>query len=172
MGFEIEPVNDKDYWSDRLNKYPRLHQAVFLCHEHHWDRLQVIHKDILHDVLGDSDSVLDVGCAWGRLLDLFPKTWSGEYLGIDVCPDFIDIAKREHPDQSFLAGDLLDIQLPLRKDGLLFDYGIVSSVKHMVIRNMGESVWDSMENIVRSQCKCLLFLEYDLNDGGFILQEC
>lgn len=59
------------------------------------------------------DSVLDVGCGFGRLgrliLDRFPHV---VYTGLDVSPHQIDAARRRIPEGSFMTGSLLDYAGP------------------------------------------------------------
>ena len=51
------------------------------------------------------DFVLDVGCGSGRLLGVLPIDTS-RYLGIDQSAALLAIARREHVDYRFIAGDL------------------------------------------------------------------
>lgn len=46
---------------------------------------------------------LEVGCGPGRLAGLFP---AGRYVGTDICPAALDLARAAHPDHRFaLMGD-------------------------------------------------------------------
>jgi len=57
----------------------------------------------------DNTRVLDVGCGFGHMLD-YMKAWgiNAQYTGIDICPDFIEIAKQRHPDADFRLLNILD----------------------------------------------------------------
>ncbi|MCW5718025.1 MAG: methyltransferase domain-containing protein [Bauldia sp.] len=51
-------------------------------------------------------SVIDAGCGNGyflsRIAAYFPEK---DYLGIDISPELIDLARRNHPRRTFIAGD-------------------------------------------------------------------
>lgn len=52
-------------------------------------------------------SVLDVGCINGRYIDwLRRKGYSGEYLGVDITPAFLESARQRHPKEKFESGDI------------------------------------------------------------------
>ncbi|NEQ97432.1 MAG: methyltransferase domain-containing protein, partial [Cyanothece sp. SIO2G6] len=64
----------------------------------------------------DVESVLDIGCGYGRLLDFltFRKSYKGEYWGIDIMLDFVEKAIRTYasrspePKAQFIVGDFLE----------------------------------------------------------------
>ncbi|MCX5799565.1 MAG: class I SAM-dependent methyltransferase [Proteobacteria bacterium] len=53
--------------------------------------------------------ILDVGCGFGHMLD-YLHAWNinAQYTGIDICPDFIEIAKQRHPSADFRVLNILD----------------------------------------------------------------
>ena len=53
--------------------------------------------------------VLDLGCGNGRLLRWLEKHGFGSYLGVDQSEKLLEIARREHPGQKFLSGDMTDL---------------------------------------------------------------
>lgn len=53
--------------------------------------------------------ILDVGCGFGHMLDyLIAWDIDARYTGIDICPDFIEIAKQRHPDADFRVLNILE----------------------------------------------------------------
>jgi len=55
-------------------------------------------------------SILDVGCGLGDLYDYFThvRGWKlDSYLGIDICPNMVEAAKKYHPNINFTVHDLL-----------------------------------------------------------------
>ncbi|MGK7955776.1 MAG: class I SAM-dependent methyltransferase [Crocosphaera sp.] len=62
------------------------------------------------------ESLLDVGCGYGRLLDVLisKKSYGGKYSGIDIVPEFIEKAIEIHSNQEgspkteFFVGDFLE----------------------------------------------------------------
>lgn len=79
-------------------------------------------------------TVLDVGCGYGRLLDFLAskKAYIGEYLGIDIVPEFIEKAIRIHavnpkkPESQFLVGDFLAQDFTYRKFDVAISLGGLS----------------------------------------------
>lgn len=159
-----EPVNDPVYWQTRLATAQERHHAIFRCHLDRWLEIEAKHKKILADVVWNTASVLDAGCAWGRLLDLMPKTWTGDYLGVDLSPDFIDLARKEHSNKMFRVGDLR--MIPACSN--TYDIAVLISIRPMIKRNLGEDEWMKMETELRRVARRLLFLEYDPSDNGSI----
>ena len=56
----------------------------------------------------DGDSVLDVGCGNGRLVDAF-KDKEIKYLGVDNSEELIKFAKSQYPDREFSVGNILEL---------------------------------------------------------------
>lgn len=164
----IRPILDPSYWTMRLaraNKSNRPHEAVFRCSEFTWRAIEDRHRQILEENISPTDSILDAGCGWGRLLTLLPQTWNGQYVGIDICPAFVDLANRLNPEKTFIVGDLSDIILNRNQD---FDWAIMISIRPMIIRELGEIYWRQVEHNLRFQARKLLFLEYKEDDEGSI----
>lgn len=160
-----EPILCPNYWKRRLQSAPpgQPHHAVFRCPLERWQRIEAAHRRLLARHVGPSDSVLDAGCGWGRLLDLMPPGWSGDYLGVDLSPDFIDLAKILHRGRHFAVGDLRDLSA---FEGRAFDWAVLVSVRPMVRRNLGDGAWAQMEREVRRLARRVLYLEYDPEDEG------
>lgn len=67
-------------------------------------------------------SVLDVGCGFADLYDfLRQRGWSGRYVGIDVVPALLEVAREHHP-----ALDLRQADITEARDLGQFDYVISS----------------------------------------------
>ena len=69
----------------------------------------------------EGNSVLDVGCGNGRLLEAL-KDKKINYLGIDNSENLITLAQKNYPDNKFLIGNILDL------DELKEKYDLVISV--------------------------------------------
>ena len=164
-----EPVTNPDYWKERLRSAllrGKLHEAVFLENETRWKAIEEKHSRILCRHIGREDSILDAGCGYGRMLDLLPSYWQGLYQGIDVCKEFIDLAKAKYSvDYDFAVGSLHDMS---KFADRAFDWAILISVRPMLIRNMGEEYWLKCERELKRVAKKLLYLEYDPNDNGSV----
>jgi len=55
----------------------------------------------------NNSKILDVGCGFGYLLTYLKKHKKKiQYTGVDINPNFIEIAKENHPDQTFKIRDI------------------------------------------------------------------
>lgn len=159
-----EPILETTYWKKRLDEAKELHHSVFRCDKTLWLQIETKHRDILASTIGREESVLDCGCGWGRLLTLMPDPWVGDYLGIDLSPDFIRLAVRKHPTYQFMEMDLRHASFC----GRGFDWAILISIRPMVKRNLGNEIWSQMEAEIRKVANKLLYLEYDPSDNGSV----
>lgn len=173
-----EPIFDPSYWKKRLQDAPDTnpHHAIMICDIDRWKKAEEIHRKILKSHINPNDNILDVGCAWGRLLHLMPTTWRGDYLGIDLSPEFIAKAKDEHPDCDFAVRNVLEIEKELKAQSTQlgiarprFDWAICVSIRDMVITNLGEAAWNYMLVEIKKVAEQVLILEYTEIDKGEIL---
>lgn len=163
-----EAILDTIYWRRRLENAPKdcLHHSIFRCPKDQWERIEQRHREILAKWIGPEHSILDCGCGYGRLLTLLPKDWHGVYLGLDLSPDFVDLARRLHPNYPFYEADLRDLGFILPKQ---WDWAVLISMRPMIKRNLGDNVWNVIQVNLQRVAKRVLFLEYDINDGGDML---
>ena len=159
----VERILDPTYWAERLTsaRSGDLHHAIFRCPLNVWRAIEAQHRRILSKTIGPCTDVFDVGCAWGRLLDMLPTSWRGGYFGLDISPDFVSMAGELHPGRKFAVGDLSDFAC-LDK----FDLAICVSIRPMVVRNLGIESWSVMEGRIRAVASRILYLEYDVADEG------
>lgn len=173
MSKSPEDIYNPDYWKKRLQKAPldELHRAVFITDKANWLNIAHKHKRILERLVLPNESVLDIGCGWGRLLNLLPKSWIGQYVGVDLSPDFIGMARQQYPDRTFWEGPA-EVVLPQIQDQIYpakFDWTVLVSVRPMIQRNCGGQVWDEIEVEIRKVTRRILYLEYDSHDEGEIV---
>lgn len=164
-----EPILETSYWKERLAKAlakDKLHQSVFECPLSQWQAIEAKHRKILSHLTRANDSILDAGCGYGRLLDLMPRSWQGSYLGVDLSPDFISLAKQLHPKHSFIEMDLT--QSPLYSSQT-YDWAVAISMRPMIKRNLGDEAWERVESVLRTIAKKILILEYDATDPGYVI---
>ena len=161
-----EDIFNTDYWKGRLDLVAKhrapLHHAIFRCQTERWEKIEAKHKEILATHVYSDTTILDAGCAWGRLLTLLPAWWHGGYLGIDLSPDFIALAESVHTTKRFQCLDLRNLD---HIHGC-FDIGVLISIRPMIKRNMGDEVWAGIESNLYKVCNRCLFLEYDECDPG------
>jgi cyclopropane fatty-acyl-phospholipid synthase-like methyltransferase len=163
-----DPILNPEFWSKRLDeaRHTELHHALFKCPRDRWERIEAKHREILKEKIGDGESVLDAGCAWGRLLTLLPPGWRGRYLGIDLSPEFVTMARLNNPGRAFVCGEMGDVLASLAEAGERFDWAVLVSMRSMIRRNLGGEAWDEIERRLERICRRLLFLEYDEADPG------
>jgi hypothetical protein len=165
------PIFTPEFWAKRLadaEASGEVFQAVFKTDRDTWARIQAKHAAILAKYIEPTDGILDAGCSWGRLLDIMPANWVGVYHGIDIADAFIAKARRDYrhllPRVTFAVGDLRNLSTLTCGDVRWFDWGIVCSVKRVIIGHAGQGVWDGIETQLRLLCKRLLILDYDPED--------
>ncbi len=150
------PVFEVDFWKKRLRKaqtYGILRDSVAVFPRLTWQTHEMSMKYAAQNVKS-GEKVLDFGCGYGRNAFLFPKE---DYVGVDIVPEFIEIAKNENPGYSFMVGDIR--KLPFKDKE--FDWAIGVSMKQMIRGNYGEEVWNDIEKELRRVAKKLMIVEYD-----------
>ena len=155
-----EDIFNPQYWSDRLARAvarEQAHYAVFEGSKEKWEAGRLRQQALLRQHVNKYTSVLDVGCGWGRLLGIMPKEWEGPYVGVDICPEFIDLARRAWPAHYFMCRDIRHLH-PLERT---YDLAVCCSIKPMVVRNAGAEVWRQIEGNLRKVARGILLLGYD-----------
>lgn len=62
-------------------------------------------------------SIMDIGCGTGTLVEyIHPR----EYLGVDLNPDFIKLAKKKYPQYDFIVLNIVTQKLPDQKFDIIF----------------------------------------------------
>lgn len=176
-----EDILKPSYWAQRqaaANARGVEHHAIYLCTSDEWKAIEERHKTILVRHVKPRESILDAGCGWGRLLELLPVDWFGEYCGVDVSPEFLAEGQRRYGPHTRYRQDrhvfFDQLELPdvgrIPFTGSKFHWGILISIKPMIVRNLGDEYWERCETALKSVCERLLFLEYDVNDEGLVVQ--
>lgn len=155
-----KPVNTFEFWKERIDKGGLPHYSVYICGEKDWKELNEVHKRIIESVV--KGTVLDLGCGYGRLSELFPSN----YQGVDFSPDFIKLAKEKYPKQSFQVADMKHLLF----ENSSFDWGILVSIREMIKDNLGEPEWHEMQTEVERVCKNILILEYTDPSRYFVIK--
>lgn len=84
---------------------------------------------------GIRQSILDVGCGYGSLLDLLHERGLDlSYSGIDVCGPMIEAARARHADCSWLVGDVMNLEGERQ-----FDYVVCNGV---LTQKLGATIRD------------------------------
>lgn len=156
------PVMDPEFWHDRLKQVRRsglpLYRAVYEITEDRWKETEDRNRVALKACVKSNDKILDAGCGWGRLVKLLPASWRGTYVGVDVSPEFIGMARETYKkdvDKRFIVGDLR--ALPFKDKE--FDVVVACSVRGMILRHCPEQ-WALIEKELNRVTDRVLYLEY------------
>lgn len=147
-----KPIDDINFWKNRIDTAVKPHYAVYVAHEALWNRINLCHKELIEALIPKDAKVLDAGCAYGRSSVFF-----NNYTGVDFSPDFIAKAKEQYPDKEFIQANLKE--LPFEDKS--FDWAVCISIKTMVSANLGEGEWQQMEKELKRVARKILILEYE-----------
>lgn len=147
-------VSDPKFWKERLDSAVELFHSVFLTGGQQWEQIRRDHEDILGEHIPNNVKVLDAGCGYGRFYPFF-KEKECDYHGVDISPDFIELAINTYGDH-FSVGNLK--HLPFKDDE--FDYAFCVSIEGMVVRELGSKEWEFMRNELIRVAKKVIILEY------------
>ena len=92
-------------YQDEFNKYGYGRESVM------WPKGgQYAHFNVKFEIGNLQNArILDVGCGFGHMLDYLQALGiQAHYTGIDICPEFIDVARQRHPNADFRLLNILD----------------------------------------------------------------
>lgn len=154
-----KPVDDPWFWRRRiystLIRSGRVHEAVCHVNAATWQSIQEETGRILSKYLPRNGTLLDAGCGCGDVFALLPS--SARYIGVDLSPDFIEIAKLRYPFVRFEVAALDDLGL---FDDDVFDLAVGRSVEGTVGGNMPDGYWDRCVAEVLRVAKRFLLIDY------------
>jgi SAM-dependent methyltransferase len=104
-------------YQSRLRAPVAAHELFCYQDAAQYDHKLTVYGSILRSLDESPGSLLDVGCGTGNLLKFYTPVH--DYLGVDVTPEFIAIARENHPRYRFLAADVLGIELPVHATVIL-----------------------------------------------------
>lgn len=109
----------KQHYQNLLKQYGANHNAV----QHVSEYSQQARFEIFWQLLGPTDSIIDLGCGLADMLPFFrAKGFTGRYLGLDLVPEFIEIAQTRFKDDKhaeFQCFDVVTDFLPTDYDHVL-----------------------------------------------------
>jgi len=168
-----KPVLDPAFWKKRYEEAKKansLHHAVYRIHADGWRLIEEHHRRVLAKHVGPHTKVLEVGCGYGRLIDLLPRDHKGQYLGYDLSTDFIAQASLTYGDLrgrgTFVCARAEDEMQKLHDK--TFDLGVTVSIRNMLVENGHELVWNNIFREMIRVCSKVLTLEYDATDEGVL----
>jgi SAM-dependent methyltransferase len=87
--------------------------------------------------------ILDVGCGFGHMLD-YIETWgiNAQYTGIDICPEFLEVAKQRHPGADFRLLNILEDPIDEQWDWVFLVGALNDELKN-------EHWWDYIREMIK-----------------------
>ena len=153
------PVDDPAFWKDRLlNVVARgedLHKAVWNTDHSSWVANNEECRRILTGLLPRGCRLLDAGCGLGGLVPYLPQEVA--YTGVDLSPEFLELARLRYPTRTFVLARLDSLPFP---EGH-FEVAVVRSVKKMVVDNLGRQHWEPLQHEILRVADRMVVLEYD-----------
>lgn len=93
--------------------------------------------------------VLDFGCGLGAMREwMLERIGNFDYVGIDITPNNVDVAKQKYPDCKFFLGDILTDSSILSEIGLV-DYSVICGVFTMKIDFSDDDMFEFMKRILK-----------------------
>lgn len=148
------PVDTPEFWKQRIadsRKYGDIHHSVYISNSTLWKSIEETHKKILEPY--KDKFVLDAGCGYGRC-----APWFKQYTGVDLSPDLLEVARKDHPLKAFYELDLKDLN---KFSDKFFDVAFCISIKGMIIGNLGPKAWEPVEKELLRVAQEVLILEYE-----------
>lgn len=147
------------FWQDRL-KTMNVVNAVSAQ-----SGLGTVEKVMAEHVSG---SVLDIGCGYGRLVDVLPEGVT-KYTGIDITHSFIMRARRQYPKWKFYTRDFLDSKFADKE----FDWGIAIGMRSKDIKDPeGIEFVNKLEAEAKRVCKNIIYFpSYDSGEYHIVYED-
>lgn len=156
------PVESIAFWRERIFKSiatgKMLHQIILDDSYDLWQYIQSETSGHLKRHIGRNGlKVLDAGCGYGALLCCFQMAnIEVDYVGVDISPDLLELARYRYPGREFLLCDIRKLPYPDKH----FDWGITRSVAGMISDQVGPGDWDEMYAEISRVSKNTMSLEY------------
>ena len=98
----------------------------------------------------NKERVLDFGCGLGAMYSwMKERGWSDvDYIGIDITPNHIEVAKQKYPECEFFLGDILSDPEILSFIGRV-NYSVLCGVFTMKIDFSDDDMFEFMKSILR-----------------------
>lgn len=85
--------------------------------------------ELLRRLASGAELILDVGCGTGRHAEALTRIHGFQVDGLDIQPDFVEIAQERCPGGQFHVGDMADFDLRRRYDVVLCLFSSIGYVK-------------------------------------------
>ncbi|MBU0569568.1 class I SAM-dependent methyltransferase [Patescibacteria group bacterium] len=120
--------NIKKLYQDKYKIYGVSPMSLF------WHQKGAAHqrfRQVWAEIDFNNKSVLDVGCGFGEMAKFLKKRYKiVSYTGVDIVPEFINEAKKFHPDCEFVERDYFSNPLDRKFDVVMASGTINSNVEN------------------------------------------
>lgn len=167
MGVTLLPqehVCSPDYWRERmlrfLAKQPDLHQIIWQTDRELWQHTQAETAKVLAEHLRGGETVLDVGCGYGALVECLEQSRflsgkrRGNYVGVDISPDLLDLARILYPTEKFILANASRMPLPAGT----VDLAVLRQVKGTIRGNYGHGTWNLIRDEIARVSRRILYI--------------
>ena len=136
--------------------------VFYQTHRNKPEELYLSERFFLPDVLKEVSTCLDIGCAAGGFSHIIKSFNSNlRYVGIDIIPQLIELAKITYPDSEFHVGDGIDLPFAPDSFELLFSTGVLHLNSHY------RQIVSSAYNL----CSRYLLCDFRLTEGPGVIGE-
>lgn len=144
----MSDVTNPDYWRDRMYgafASGERHRLMFNGSVEQFNEVESQQKKALR-AIRRGQSVIDVGCGYGRLPELLRvQGWTGRYVGYDVSPDLVGVARKWWPDKSTHSFHVADLINSPPVPSSRADWAVALWIKTMLANSGMLPEWDRIE---------------------------
>lgn len=88
-------------------------------------------RELIADIDFENKSILDVGCGFGDIIPFISKkTKSFKYTGVDLVPEFIEVAEGKYPNRNFIVADYFGNPFETKFDIILTSGTLNANIKN------------------------------------------
>lgn len=161
-----QPVLSDEFWRQRIiaaiNR-GSIHQSVYVCSDEMWSKVQCRTREILYNHIEPTDTILDVGCGYGPLIECLPYD-TIEYHGIDISPSFGLLFQIYNPDKVITIQDICEYKGLEHTLDHRFDVVIARSLIGMLdTEGYTDCAKRAIQSMKRLAIKCVLLIPYELD---------
>lgn len=128
------------------------HPALFDLQQRLSNDYTRVRERFAADLAGDGLRILDVGCSTGVCASQVVDMKRHEYVGVDVNPGYIEIARRRNPDGRFLAMDARHMEFRERS----FDRVLFVGVLHHMDDALARDILVDVHRVLRDEGRVLV----------------
>ena len=122
-----------------------LQQAIF-------NDYGAVQKEFAAELAGERLKILDVGCATGASIAKIFDLDKVDYTGLDLVPEYVELAQRRNPKGKFVAMDATHLEFPPAS----FDRVLFLGVWHHVPDAVVQGALSSLQRVLKPDGKVLV----------------